>query len=175
MKKKPTRAIILGLLIVLLVVIIKIVVIKIKDQPEAAFKSLMGFSLPEGSEIVNYDVARPFIRHAYPAFEIRLTEEQYDSLAGNLETFKEQTINNGRAIWYDDPSEVNNLLHEPDDKERGRITLWFESDSCETVSCFETMLVGRSDIKHFAYTLSVIVSKDIQGDYLLFVNTTYAW
>lgn len=60
----------------------------IDRQPDKAFKKCFGFSLPEGAEIVSYDVQKEK-KQGKPiyAFELVFPEEQYEQLRKGIDSF----------------------------------------------------------------------------------------
>jgi hypothetical protein len=63
----------------------------IDRQPDKAFKKCFGFSLPEGAEIVSYDVQKEK-KQGKPiyAFELVFPEEQYEQLRKGIDSFADK-------------------------------------------------------------------------------------
>ena len=61
------------------------------SKPKTAFEQCFGFSLPEGAQIVTSETHRP-ISQGEPsfAFEIILTEEQYEIMMTNLDLYVQE-------------------------------------------------------------------------------------
>ena len=60
----------------------------IDRQPDKAFKKCFGFSLPDGAEIVSYDMKKPKGQgKPIYAFELVFPEEQYEQLRKGIDSF----------------------------------------------------------------------------------------
>ena len=138
------------------------------SKPNIAFKQCFGFLLPDGAQIVTSKTHRP-ISQGKPsfAFEIILTEEQYEKMMTNLEQYACENGYSFREWSTDEEWDFFTIA-----KAEGWNIDWKEPNPKEIIWFVETGYNAGYDFTKKIHLLFLMVSKEETGVYRMYSFTT---
>ncbi len=148
---------------------------RIDRDPHKGFQKCFGFSLPDGAEIVSYDVKK-LQGQSKPiyAFEIVFQEEQYEYLKNGLDSFAYKLHDKIEYRLSDNPwkEEKGDFFDSPDILLRWSSDLWKEKHLTDIISYASTYNdVGHDNYQRIHRTY-IMFAKDQNGLFRLYAVTT---
>lgn len=169
MKRIKKRWVLLGILcFFILAFCINMFVLKVVlAQPKTAFKSCFGFSLPESAEVLTCKVKRSFdVGRPNYAFEIQLTEKQYEEMKNGLEQYAEKNESTWSKPLEDEFFSIFTWVWREDGID------WKETNPKEIVFYAESGHSIGYDLSKNIHLTTVMITKQATDSYRMYVITS---